>query len=431
MPRKSKGKLRTALIIFFTVAVTIFATLLFINLRAGEKQIHVEIEHQFSVDDPQFLRSIGQLLGPPVLGGNRVTALHNGVEIFPAMLAAISAAQETITFETYIYWSGDIGRKFADALSERAKAGVKVHLLLDSVGCGKMDAAMLDTMKSAGVEVELYHPVSWYTVTRINNRTHRKLLVIDGRVGFTGGVGIADAWQGNAEDSEHWRDSHYQLEGPAVAQMQAAFTDNWIKTRAKVLCGPAYFPAIEPVGESKSQVFKSSVSEGSESVRLMYLLSTASATKTIRLQAAYFVPDDLAIATFVSARKRGVSIQIIVPGPHVDSEIVRSASRSLWGALLDAGVEIYEYQPAMYHCKVFIVDDLWTSVGSTNFDDRSFRLNDEANLNIFDPVFAAEQVRKFDEDKSKSRRMTRSEFHDRSATGKFFEAAAASLRRQL
>ena len=414
-----------------TMALTVLATVLFINLKSGEKQIRFEMQHEFGVSDPQFLRSIGQLLGPPVLPGNRITALHNGNQIFPAMLNAIRGASKTITLESYIYWSGDIGRQFSDALCERARAGVKVHVLLDAVGCGKLEAKYLDEMKAAGIELERYHPIRWYTLARINNRTHRKLLVVDGRIGFTGGVGIADSWQGNAHDKDHWRDSHYQLDGPAVAQMQAAFNDNWIKTRAKVLAGPAYFPELKPAGDSAAQVFKSSSGEGSESVRLMYLLSIASAKKSIRLQAAYFVPDELAIQSFISARERGVKIEIIVPGPYTDSKIVASASRGLWGALLDVGVEIHEYQPAMYHCKVIIVDDVWVSVGSTNFDDRSFRLNDEANLNIYDAAFAAEQLKMFEEDKSKSRRMTRTEFKDRTTIGKFFDRVSVSLRRQL
>ena len=390
-------KTKMLLAISITVAVTLFLTILFLNLRAGEKQIRYEMPHRFAVSDPQFVRSMNHLLGPGLLAGNRITALQNGDEIFPAMLEAIRGARQTITFETYIYWSGEIGKKFSEALCERAKAGVKVHVLLDWVGTGKIETQYLDDLKASGVEVERYHPLRWYNVTRINNRTHRKLLVVDGRIGFTGGVGIADLWSGHAQSKDHWRDSHYQLEGPAVAQMQAAFTDNWIKTRAKILFGSEYFPVLQPVGESLAQVFKSSRGEGSESVRLMYLLSIASATKTIRLQAAYFVPDDLAIETFVSARKRGVKIEIIVPGPHMDAKIVASASRSLWGALLDAGVEIYEYQPTMYHSKVIIVDGVWVSVGSTNFDDRSFRLNDEANLNIYDAAFATEQIKVFDE----------------------------------
>ena len=426
-PRKKK----MLLAVISTVVVTLFVTLLFLNLRAGEKQIRYELAHRFAVSDPQFVRSMNHLLGPGLIAGNRIKALQNGDEIFPAMLAAIRGARETVTFETYIYWSGEIGKKFSEALCERARAGVKVHVMLDWVGTGKIEKQYLTDLKSAGVEVERYHPLRWYSVARINNRTHRKLLVVDGRIGFTGGVGIADLWAGHAESKEHWRDSHYQLEGPAVAQMQAAFSDNWIKTRAKVLFGQDYFPELKPAGSSWAQVFRSSRGEGSESVRLMYLLSIASATNTIRVQAAYFVPDDLAIETFLSARKRGVKIELIVPGPHSDAEIVQSASRSRWGQLLDGGVEIYEYQPTMYHCKVIIVDDVWVSVGSTNFDDRSFRLNDEANLNIYDPVFAAKQVEVFNDDKSKSRRMTRAEFKNRSKAGKMIDEIAGTLRRQL
>ena len=417
--------------ISITVVATLFLTILFLNLRSGEKQIRYQLTHCFAVADAQFIHTMGQLLGPAVLRGNRVKALQNGDEIFPAMLAAIAGARETITFETYIYWSGEVGRKFSEALCERAKAGVKVHVLLDWVGTGKIDGKYLDDLKAAGVEVERYHPLRWYSITRINNRTHRKLLVVDGKIGFTGGVGIADLWSGHAQSKNHWRDSHYQVEGPAVAQMQAAFTDNWIKTRAKVLFGPEYFPELKPAGDALAQVFKSSRSEGSESVRLMYLLSIASATNSIRLQAAYFVPDDLAIETFVSARKRGVKIEIIVPGPDIDAPIVRRASRSLWGPLLDAGVQIYEYQPTMYHCKVMIVDELWVSVGSTNFDDRSFRLNDEANLNIYDAAFAREQVKVFEEDKGNARLMTRAEFKDRSKFGKALDEFAGVFRRQL
>ena len=418
-------------VILITLSGTSFLTILFLNLRAGEKQIRYELPHRFSVEDPQFRRCMGQLLGPGLLPGNRLKALQNGDQIFPAMLAAIRGARETIAFETYIYWSGEIGRKFSEALCERSRAGVKAHVLLDWVGAGKIEGKYLEDMQAAGVELERYHPLRWYNIARVNNRTHRKLLVVDGKIGFTGGVGIADLWLGNADSKEHWRDSHYQIEGPAVAQMQAAFTDNWIKTRAKVLFGPEYFPELEPVGDSLAQVFKSSRGEGSESVRLMYLLSIASAAKNIRLQAAYFVPDDLAIATFVAARKRGVRIEIIVPGPQTDAKIVQSASRSLWGALLEAGVEIYEYQPTMYHCKVIIVDDVWVSVGSTNFDDRSFRLNDEANLNVYDASFAVEQAKVFEADKGKSRLMTRGEFKNRSAVGKMFDEIAGTLRRQL
>jgi cardiolipin synthase len=413
------------------IAMGLLLAVFIFNLQAGEKQIRYELPHCFGVEDPQFLRCMGQLLGPGILQGNLVQAFQNGEQIFPAMLAAIRSAQQTITFETYIYWSGDIGKKFSEALCERAQSGVKSHVMLDWVGSGKMDGKYLDDLKAAGVEVEQYHPLRWYNLGRLNNRTHRKLLVVDGRIGFTGGVGIADLWEGHAESKDHWRDMHYQLEGPAVAQMQAAFTDNWIKTRSKVFFGSEYFPQLAPAGVSLAQVFKSSRGEGSESVRLMYLLSIASATRIIQLSAAYFVPDSLTIETLVAARRRGVQIEIIVPGPFIDARVVQRASRSLWGPLLEAGVEIYEYQPTMYHCKVLVVDGVWVSVGSTNFDERSFRLNDEANLNIFDPVFAAEQSMVFEQDKAKSRLITLAAFKRRPAMEKISETFAALLRKQL
>jgi cardiolipin synthase len=419
------------LAILTTVLVTGFCTVVFLNLRAGEKQIRHKLVHEFSVEHPQFLRSMGSLLGAGILPGNRVQALQNGVQIFPAMLEAIRNARETVTFETFIYWSGAIGRQFSDALSERARAGVKVHVMLDWAGSVRMDASYLHELKAAGVQLEQFHPLRWYTLARLNNRTHRKLLVVDGRIGFTGGVGIADQWQGDADSKEHWRDAHFRVEGPAVAQMQATFIDNWIKTRGEVLSGSAYFPELQPVGSSLAQVFKSSRGEGSESVRLMYLLSITAASRHIRLQSAYFVPDEMAIAAFVAARRRGVKVELIVPGPHMDAKVVQSASRSLWSALLDAGVEIFEYQPTMYHCKVLIVDEVWVSLGSTNFDDRSFRLNDEANLNVYDAAFAREQVKVFEDDKRGSRSITRAELQDRSAVGKVLDGVARTIRRQL
>jgi len=396
-----------------------------------EKHVRYRLEHLFAVKDKEFLRCIGQMLGPCIISGNKVKALHNGDQIFPAMLGAIKRAKKTISFETFVYWAGDIGQQFCQALCERAKAGVKIHIILDWWGTEKMDEIYIETMKEAGVEIEKYHPLRWYNFNRMNNRTHRKLLIVDGRIGFIGGVGIADEWQGNAESKDHWRDSHYQVEGPVVAQMQAAFNDNWINTHSKVLLGKNYFPELKPIaGGVRAQVIKST-RYSSENVRLMNLLSISSAVKNIRLQAAYFVPDGLTIETLVAARNRGVNIQIIVPGPNMDEKTVQRASRSLWDVLLDAGIKIYEYQPTMYHCKVLIVDNIWVSVGSTNFDDRSFRLNDEANLNIYDADFAAEQVKVFEKDKSNSKLMTRADFKKRSKIGKMIDKLAGILQRQL
>jgi cardiolipin synthase len=294
-----------------------------------------------------------------------------------------------------------------------------------------MEESLVAEMKSAGVEIQKYHPLHWAHLGRLNNRTHRKLLVVDGRVGFTGGVGIAEQWSGDAQDPEHWRDTHFQVEGPVVAQMQAVFMDNWIKTTGAVLHGVDYFPPLAPVGQGAAQVFSSSPSGGSASMELMYLMSITAAKRTIRLSSSYFVPNELAVQTMVEAMKRGVKLQIITPGEHIDTETVRAASKARWGDLLEAGAEIYEYQPTMYHCKVMIVDEFMVSTGSTNFDDRSFRLNDEANLNIYDAAFAAEQVAIFAADLAKSRRITFAQWKARPLKDKVLEHVASLLGSQL
>ena len=393
-------------LILITVVLTLLAALVYVNFAGNEKKIKTEIAHLYSVDDPQFLRSMGLLLGPSIVDGNTANELVNGDAIFPSMLKAIRGAKKTVLFETYIYWSGEIGDEFADALSERARNGVKVHVLLDWVGSGKIDDNVIDKMKQAGVQVEKYHPLRWYNLGRLNNRTHRKLLIVDGSVGFTGGVGIAPLWTGNAQDPDHWRDSHFRVEGPVVAQMQSVMLDNWVKTTGKVVHGVEYFPPPRPVGSQSAQVFASSPSGGSESMMMMYLLAITAAERTIDLSSAYFVPDDITRQALVDAIRRGVKVRIITPGEHMDAETVRRASRGLWGPLLEAGAQMYEYQPTMYHCKVMIVDGLMTSVGSTNFDMRSFRLNDEANLNVYDAGFAARQTQVFEADLKQSRKVT-------------------------
>ena len=423
-PKTTRSRVLVALC---SIVTTLIVTLLVINFSGGEKQITQEIPRLYSVADPQFQRSMGILLGPQIVEGNKIEALLNGDEIFPAMLKAIRGAKETINFETYIYWSGDIGREFADALSERARAGVKVHLLIDWVGSAKMEEKDLDAMRQAGVEVTKYHPLRWYNLGRINNRTHRKLLVVDGKVGFTGGVGIAELWTGNAQDPEHWRDSHYRAEGPVVAQMQAVLVDNWTKATGKVLHGANYFPKLAAAGNSKAQVFSSSPSGGSESMHLMYLLAITAAKQNVQISASYFVPDEMTRAALVDARKRGVRVQLILPGKHIDTETVRSSSRGMWGELLEAGVEISEYEPTMYHCKVMIVDDLMVSVGSTNFDDRSFQMNDEANLNIYDADFARAQVAVFARDLKSARRITYEQWLNRPWKDKAWEEVASWL----
>ena len=418
-----------------TVLLTALATgalvLLALNFTAGEKKVQQQLPRLYSTASPDFERALGSLLGPGIVGGNAVTELLNGDQIFPPMLAAIQGAKKSITFETYIYWSGDIGKQFADALSERARAGVRVHVLLDWVGSANMDESYLTEMKEAGVQIEKFHKPHWYNLARLNNRTHRKLLVVDGQVGFTGGVGIASLWMGNAQDPDHWRDSHYLVRGPVVAQMQATFLDNWLKVTGKVLHGALYFPPIAPAGAQKAQMFSSSPSSGSESMQLMYHLAITAAERSIDLSVAYFVPDELTQKHLMDALARGVRVRFITPGEHTDTDTVKAASRATWGPLLQAGALIYEYQPTMYHCKVMIVDQLLVSVGSTNFDNRSFRLNDEANLNVYDAAFARRQTEVFEDDLKRSRRVTYEEWLNRPLREKAHEKLTGWLRSQL
>ena len=406
-------------------------TILFLNLAEPEKRIQKPLVHAYGISDPQFVRELGALLGPPILDGGRIADLQNGDEIFPAMLAAIAGARHTITFETYIYWSGEIGKDFRNALSERARAGVKVHVLLDWLGSQKVDEESISAMRDAGVEVEFYHPLRWYTLSRMNSRTHRKLLIVDGTVGFTGGVGVADQWRGNAQNEDYWRDSHFRLEGPAVAQMQAAFMDNWVKTSRQVLQGDGYFPKLEPVGDIRSQMFVSSPRGGGDSMQLMYLMALTAAEHSIDLSAAYFVPDELTRDAMVQALKRGVKVRVIVPGKHIDTVVVGKASRATWGDLLKAGVEIHVFQPTMFHCKMLIVDRQLVSVGSTNFDNRSFRLNDEANLNVYDRSFAEKMGQVFEADLKRSTLMTWEQWKHRPWAERLMEKAAALFSSQL
>ncbi|WP_420474019.1 cardiolipin synthase [Noviherbaspirillum sp. ST9] len=406
-------------------------TLVVVNLAEGERKVGSRIDALYGVTDPQYLRSMGVLLGPAITEGNKVEHLENGDRIFPAMLDAIRSARHTITFETYIYWSGEVGKAFAEALGERARAGVKVHVLLDWVGSAKMEEQLLEEMRKGGVEVERYHEPHWYNWSRLNNRTHRKILVVDGRIGFTGGVGIADQWSGDAQDKQHWRDSHFRVEGPVVAEFQAVFLDNWMKATGRVLHSAEYFPKIDRAGNTPAQMFSSSPTGGSESMHLMYLLSIASAQKSILLESSYFVPDALAIEALVAAAKRGVRVRIITPGEHIDTEIVRRASRARWGNLLEAGIEIHEYKPTMFHCKVMVVDGFLVSTGSTNFDNRSFRLNDEANLNVYDADFAKQMADVFEKDLTRAHRITLEEWQNRPFGEKLIEHASSLLGKQL
>lgn len=413
-----------------SAAVGVVGCLVVANLMPERRELQQPLPHHLSSSDGQFKISIGALFGSNSIPGNKVETLVNGNRIFPAMLRAIRNAKNTITFETYIYWRGDIADQFADLLSQKAREGVSVKVLLDWIGSLPMEEALVQRMQSAGVEVVKFRPVSWSTVDRVNNRTHRKLLIVDGRIGFTGGVGIGDEWNGDARTASEWRDNHYRLEGPAVSELQAAFAEHWIEATGELLMGDRFFPAIKPEGDQDAQIVVSSTHQRNV-LHLMLLSALAAAEKNIRLGTPYFVPDAITRQQLLEARKRGVDIEIIVPGKSTDARLVQKASRHFWGELLEAGIKIYEFDPTMYHCKLVILDEVWTSVGSTNIDERALRLNDEANINFYDRSFARDQIAIFNFDVMRSTPYTIDQWRQRTVGERLSDWLASLLRSQI
>ena len=396
-----------------TFVLTVLGVVLVLNIASFAPQVNKPLETESQVGDPVFMRTVSHLMGQPFTEGNQVEALHNGDEIFPAMLDAIRGARETVNFETFVYWTGSIAVEFAEALAERARSGVQVRVLLDAIGASSMDPQLVELMRRSGALVEYFRPLEWYNLNRANNRTHRKLLIVDGRIGFTGGVGIGDEWLGDAQDSEHWRDSHFELRGPVVAQLQAGFADHWLLAHQEVLQGTEFFPKLEPAGEVLAQAFNSDAEGDAGNIRTLFLLSIAGARESIRISTPYFVPDDFLLWTLVNAAERGVEIEIVTIGRVTDSYLAKGAGRAKWGPLLEAGARFYRFEPTLYHPKMLIVDDRWVSIGSANFDNRSFLYNDENNVNILDAAFAAHLIAQFEQDKAESVRITLEEWRER------------------
>ncbi len=391
------------------VAMVLGAYFWYVSARLLQQPFEID----FGPDNPSFPAAMGPLLGADFTGGNTVQPLLNGDGFFPVMLDEIRHAQHTILLETYIWAPGKISDQFIAALAERARHGVKVHVLLDGMGTLKFRHEDKKPMLDAGVEVLTYGRQHWYEIKPdINHRTHRKILVVDGKVGFTGGMCIDDKWLGDGRTADHWRETQVRVEGPAVRQMSAVFAANWMQTSGKLLLGTDYFPRLEAVGHIPALCFKSGPGEGAESARISYLLAIAAARKSIDIEHAYFVPDDLAVQMLLDARHRGVRIRVIVPAKN-DSRFGRAASRSRWTKLIAAGVEFYQYQPALLHAKTMSVDDTFVTVGSVNFDNRSFSINDEVALNVLEPAFGRSFRRIFENDLARSTPLTREEFEGR------------------
>ena len=400
-------------------------------LRQGERPPQLGLDHTDPAGSRAFLDTMAGLTGVNFQHGNCLDILNNGDEFYPAIIAALRAAERSICIEQYILWAGEIGDQVTAVIAERARDGVAVKILLDSVGSATIGEKIYSTLTDAGCEVAWYSPIRWYTVGRFNNRTHRKTIVVDGRVGFTGGAGIADHWRGSASAPDEWRDMMFRLEGPAVAPLLSGFAQNWLRTTGEIIQGDDYFPTLEPVGPLAVQVIHSSPDAGASSARLMYYLAIVSARKRIDIVNPYFVPDETAIDTLLEAVARGVHVRVLVTGRRTDNWLARQNSRRLYGVLLDGGVNLYEYHHSMLHQKVMLVDGCWCTVGTSNFDNRSFAHNEETTVCVCDTGFAAAMTALFEEDLAASQPVQHDRWKRRSLFTRVQELVASLLKEQV
>lgn len=367
------------------------------------------IDRTASVGASAFEKATTTAVKSPWVDGNQITSLMNGNEFYPAMLKAIRSAEKSITFETYAFVNGKTAYEFVAAFCERSKAGVNVHLILDAFGSEDIGEENITRLHASGVKLHFYHDQFLRHPLRFNIRDHRKLMVVDGKTGFTGGCGVANEWTGDTQTPQNWRENHYMVTGPVVAQLQRHFIANWVHTGGQPLSGSDYFPPLRRTGNHRAQNFISSPKDKLYTVPHLYRQVMASARKSIVIENSYLLPDRSVMKEILAARARGVHVELIVPGKYTDAGPLRYFSRLQYHQLLKSGVHIYEYQKAMMHCKVMVVDGLFSSVGSANFDARSLYTNDESNLNVLDSKFAREQLRMINFDKKHSIRVTRAQ----------------------
>jgi cardiolipin synthase len=414
------------LVLFFFAIVLIFCLFF---LRRHTLPYH--FEHTFRVSDPEFIGSALALADPVLVPGNKLQLLHNGDEYFPAMLAAIRSAKKTINFEAFIFYSDPIGDEFRDALSERARAGVEVRVLLDGIGSSsKLKNSDVRMMKDAGVKFAYYHPTHSWRVDRTNRRSHRRILVGDGKIAFTGAIGFAQKWSGHAQDKDHWRDTQMRIEGPLVSRMQAAFQEHWVKTFGEALSGADQFPALAQAGDIKAQLVTSR-SFSMAPVPLVEAVAFTAAQKRICITNAYCTPTSDQVEQLVKAVQRGVDVRILLPGSNNDQPMTKSAGRTAYGKMLEGGVKIFEYQPTMIHEKSMVIDGLFSMFGSSNLDARSSEINEELDVVVYDEKFGREMETVFEKDLAQSREYTLREFKNRSLWERTTEWLMLPFRSQL
>jgi cardiolipin synthase A/B len=400
------------------------------------KVVSVQQIPEISLGESTFFPTIEAHTDAPITAGNRIDVLLNGDETFPIMLRDIKAAKSTITFAQYLFEGGTLATEFAQAFAERCRAGIEADILLDDHGSGKTPAEIIALMRDAGCHVEFFRRVEVpavifpWKLLQYNYRNHRRILVIDGRVGFTGGYGISDTWLGDGRTPEHWRDTNARIEGPAVKFLQAAFAESWLETTGTAIGGAGYFPRLEPVGKMPAQIVSSSPAGGSFQNYMLFLLSINSARKTILIANPYFIPDDVMTEALLKAVRRGVRVIVLAPG-KIDSQLTYTVSRSHYGRLLLGGAEIFEYQAALMHAKTMVIDGIWATIGSTNFDNRSFALNQELNLTVYDASLARDLEVIFQDDLKYSKEITYEEWNSRSVFERLFELFAFPVREQL
>jgi cardiolipin synthase len=383
-----------------------------------------------AASDPSFPATMEAHTDSPVVGGNRIDVLLNGDQIFPAKLALIRAAKTSITYAEYFYADGGPAREIADALAERCRAGVTAHILLDGFGTLSMPRDYVELLKTAGCHVATFRPLGrWVSVGRHNKRNHRRVLVADGRVAITGGSGVSDKWTGDGRVEGHWRDTDVRVEGPAARNIQSAFFENWREATGELLGGARYLSNGRSAGEARAQVIKSSPAGGYD-MYTMYLLAIAGARRSIYLTNPYFLPDDRLEETLLAAAARGVRVVALTPG-KIDHNIVRQASRGQFGRMLRAGIEIFEYRAGLLHAKTMVIDGVWATVGSTNFDNRSFVLNDELNVVLYDRPVVQRLVTAFEADLAHSQRVTYEAWQNRGLKTKLLERLVVPLESQL
>lgn len=384
-------------------------------------------QHDFSTRDPSFFASAHALADPLPLEGNAIQLFHNGDEIFPAMLEAIHGAHSSINFEAFLFSSDQVGAQFRDALCERARAGVRVRVLLDGIGSGKnFSDADENAFKAAGCNFAYYHPTHSWRVDKLNRRTHRRILIVDGKVGFTGSVGFANSWAGNADASNHWRDTHMKLEGPIVAKLQGAFQQHWVRGTGETISGASDFPPLAPAGKLSAQLIASH-SFSVSPISLVQAVAFASADKSIYITNSYCTPSHNQVKLLVEAAKRGVDVRILIPGKHNDQPATKAAGRPAYGELLAGGVKIYEYAPTMIHAKSVVVDGLFCVIGSSNFDSRSAQINEELDITVYDQGFCSEMDAIFMKDLAKADPYTLEQFKQRPLLEHVSEWAVAPL----